>query len=465
MANDILAKLKIITNSLFNENIQVSNHISNKEFHSYFIYKLMNYIQSSPKLCWYFNKYLNNFNLYKYDCDEIVNTFRYMLKSNGIRNKNDLYFSKRIELEINEFFNKVKSIFDDREFDYNYHDLTSLYILYKYKCISDEDIDNMLEDNSKNTKSKTKSVKSNVSYNNKLVGQKIMEIRDQFLNYINKNTRCNTCPLGRKSPVILDTNMEQPGQTDIIFMGLNPGDEEAKVGLPFVGRSGKLFREYLDTLLKEFKKDNKYVKYMITNMILCSTSNENDIPKINIVANNCKPLVTQLLKLFPTKLLVIFGGKVLKYFFDQNVTNATKLNGKFIRDGILFSVHPSYVIRNYDKNIELFDNTFEQIYKYLDNKIEVENNTISNNIENNEIFMTSDMTLFDIKQDKNKAIYIMCDGQGKKHYITKDISIPIYIKRGNYMDCDYIETSVDEKWDINFSQRQMIMSSISSQLS
>jgi len=58
---------------------------------------------------------------------------------------------------------------------------------------------------------------------------------------------------------------EGPRDAEIMLVGQNPGKEEARVGRPFVGRSGK----FLDQALKKHGIDRK--RLYITSVVKCST--------------------------------------------------------------------------------------------------------------------------------------------------------------------------------------------------
>lgn len=62
----------------------------------------------------------------------------------------------------------------------------------------------------------------------------------------------------------MSNNYEKGNKTNpkIILIGEAPGTEEAKAGIPFIGRAGKR----LDKLIKESLEDNSA---FITNMVKC----------------------------------------------------------------------------------------------------------------------------------------------------------------------------------------------------
>jgi hypothetical protein len=74
--------------------------------------------------------------------------------------------------------------------------------------------------------------------------------------------------------------------------------------------------------------------------------------------------------------------------------------------------------------------------------------------------ISKDLTLFDITHSGNKLIYIMLDKDGKKRYIIKKIKIPIYIKYGNYQDCNYITDKVDLVAYVNTYEKAKISSTL-----
>lgn len=121
-----------------------------------------------------------------------------------------------------------------------------------------------------------------------------------------KNPGCADCPLFGKTPVIADSYNGEVGPVDILFMGLNPGKTEALKGLPFIGLAGAVLRDAL--------KGFDGISWAITNSMLCSTPNQNDIPDIAKATNSCRPIVRRIASRFSPRIYVPLGGPAMGVF-------------------------------------------------------------------------------------------------------------------------------------------------------
>lgn len=92
---------------------------------------------------------------------------------------------------------------------------------------------------------------------------------------------------------------EGPLDAEIMLIGQNPGAEEAKLGRPFVGRSGK----YLDKVLKE--NNINRASLFITSVVKCKTPGNRKPTKKEVEA--CLPLLIEQIKSIKPKLIVLMG--------------------------------------------------------------------------------------------------------------------------------------------------------------
>ncbi len=108
---------------------------------------------------------------------------------------------------------------------------------------------------------------------------------------------CRRCPLGTLASkhVQIDTGDWDEStvigldRLPILLVGEAPGESEDVVGLPFVGRSGKLLRQAIEDALSGL---NLYVPWMLTNCIACRPC---DGPN----TKNREPLESELLSCRP----------------------------------------------------------------------------------------------------------------------------------------------------------------------
>lgn len=189
---------------------------------------------------------------------------------------------------------------------------------------------------------------------------------------------CN-CPLNkdkfeRTCPKLFGEGSNTP---DVIFIGEAPGEDEDKVGRPFIGKAGKVLRHLL--------KDVEYT-YYITNVVKCrpiiiSPSNNliNRTPTQNEVYA-CLPLLVEELCQFKPKLYVLLGRTAIKAILDRN-TAISQLRGGLIQTKYAIpcvaTYHPAAIVRNPSntKMLEEFIVDIQSITKYMQNPMLLQRST------------------------------------------------------------------------------------------
>lgn len=99
----------------------------------------------------------------------------------------------------------------------------------------------------------------------------------------------------------------------VMLLGISPGREELRTGLPMIGQSGKL----IDSLLKTYgwHRDKCYA----TN-ILCSPSEKADFTEIM----QCRPRLQREVEMTKPKLVVLLGNPVTELFFPNRKPGAVR---------------------------------------------------------------------------------------------------------------------------------------------
>ncbi len=233
---------------------------------------------------------------------------------------------------------------------------------------------------------------------------------------------CLSCDLLESSSCLFDTNCKDDlSKVDLIIVAENPGRTEIEKEIPLVGLSGKTFRKYFDLYLK------KYVNYLITNVVLCQTLNEEgktgnpnektiELCKHNLfnIINICKPKLIMCMGDSPKKALNIEG----------KITQIQNQIFKWNNYDVLITLHPSYVNRNRHKPEieESYKNCFIKCKNILniDNKENKKDNKenkkgiIYYNIP--EKFYSGDYRLVDVQylNTANQILYIFRDKDNKK---------------------------------------------------
>ncbi|MDR1354215.1 MAG: uracil-DNA glycosylase [Oscillospiraceae bacterium] len=154
-------------------------------------------------------------------------------------------------------------------------------------------------------------------------------------NEIKSCQKCDLC-LTRKNTVFGDGI----AKTKLLFVGEAPGQMEDEMGLPFVGRSGKL----LDKMLAAV--DISRTKNMfITNIVKCRPPNNADPTDTQRQA--CAEYLKQQIDLISPKVIVCVGRIAATSLINPDF-RVTKDHGKIYKKGeidFMGTFHPSALLR------------------------------------------------------------------------------------------------------------------------
>jgi uracil-DNA glycosylase family 4 len=447
-----LDKLKLLTKTLIDTEInpkKLEKLTNNKSDNEKLKYRIYNHYLSQPKVIKYVNKYMNGlYDFHKFHIEDLIFTFNQLSKTFNIQSTKQLYFTK---FKVDEYANFKKIImkyYDEKgSAEPSNSEVAALYSLYSNNIITENDVENMkmmIEGRQKmSTEEKKLDDVLNIPKVKKTaeapLSEAILNFNKTVKEYIKNRPICKNCPMYSKGSVIVDTNVNEPEEVDIAFIALNPGKDEYDKDKPLIGKSGQLFRTYLDKLVQQFN-----LKYVIYNSILCWSNNSKEIPNIKAVIKNCHELNEQIGNVFPAKLKVLVGADAMSGKLGIN-SGITKLNGT-VQDGYYIMIHPSAVLRS-PANMKYFEaawKNLEEIFQKYSSKLErkskaneriftIPEDKIVKNVNEN-------YTLFDIQIMNEKVIYILIDQNGEKKYLFgEQVQFPVYFKSGKYNDCKYIE--------------------------
>ena len=174
----------------------------------------------------------------------------------------------------------------------------------------------------------------------------------------NECLNCTKCPLceTRTNVVFGDGNPN----SEVMFIGEGPGENEDLQGKPFVGRSGKL----LDAMLKQIGLSREKNIY-IANIVKCRPpKNRDPLPEEQELCINWLRNQTLLLK---PKIIVAVGRIAALKIIDPNI-KITKDHGKFYQKKKILmmpTIHPAAILRNPNQKPLVEDD-----FKNLKQKIE-----------------------------------------------------------------------------------------------
>jgi DNA polymerase len=149
---------------------------------------------------------------------------------------------------------------------------------------------------------------------------------------------CTACKLSSTRTQVVPGEGIVPAH--IMFIGEGPGEQEDLQGKPFVGRSGKLLTQMMNSVGLD-RTQNSY----IANIVKCRPPG-NRAPEPDEVAA-CLPWLKEQIRLVAPKILVLVGATALKALLGQT-QSITKMRGTWLQyEGIDTTVifHPSYLLR------------------------------------------------------------------------------------------------------------------------
>lgn len=138
-------------------------------------------------------------------------------------------------------------------------------------------------------------------------------------------------------------------QAPLMIVGEAPGAEEDAMGKPFVGRSGRLLQNLIDSY--GFSEED----YHICNICKCRPP-ENRRPTPSEIAACKKNLAVQF-RLVQPKVVLLCGSTAYEGFFGEKPV-MKEVRGKFIEKNgfyIMTTYHPAFALRNPANKVPIFE--------------------------------------------------------------------------------------------------------------
>jgi uracil-DNA glycosylase len=169
----------------------------------------------------------------------------------------------------------------------------------------------------------------------------------EFIQLEEEIKQCNKCGLGNKcnKHVIWAYTTENP---KVVFLGIAPGAEEDRLGLPFIGRSGKLLMKWIQEL--ELKD------WACLNCLKCHTRANRYPRPYEIEA--CRPFLDRQLELLKPELVICLGQiptRAMGFDNKRLLKNLGKIHYYKEKIKMICFVHPSYCLRfpNYEVPLDI----------------------------------------------------------------------------------------------------------------
>lgn len=149
---------------------------------------------------------------------------------------------------------------------------------------------------------------------------------------------CEKCNLSQERKTIVFGQGNR--QSDIMFIGEGPGEEEDRQGQPFVGKAGKLLTQIIHSI--GMNRDAVY----ITNAVKCRPpANRN--PKAQEL-DACFPILNRQIHFIDPKLIVTLGNIAMHQLIPEapGIMKARGNMYQYMGIPVLPVFHPSYLLRN-----------------------------------------------------------------------------------------------------------------------
>lgn len=157
---------------------------------------------------------------------------------------------------------------------------------------------------------------------------------------------CNACPLCReRNNVVFGVGCVD---TDIVFVGEGPGQQEDLSGEPFVGAAGKLLDEMLNII--DLGRHNCY----IANIVKCRPPHNRDpLPQEQ---DACIGYLRRQLEIIRPKIVVCLGRIAAQRLIKEDFRITREHGTWFDKDGVQYMAiyHPSALLRDLNKRPETF---------------------------------------------------------------------------------------------------------------
>ena len=163
---------------------------------------------------------------------------------------------------------------------------------------------------------------------------------------------CRRCPLAEgRTNVVFGEGDEQ---ADLVFVGEGPGEDEDRLGKPFVGKAGELLTRIIEAMT--LTRDRVY----IANIVKCRPPKNRD--PLTEEIERCLPFLFKQLAAIRPKVIVTLGNVPTKTLL-QTETGIMRLRGKWhelaLPGGsgvdLMPTFHPAFLLRNSSRKREVWD--------------------------------------------------------------------------------------------------------------
>jgi len=161
--------------------------------------------------------------------------------------------------------------------------------------------------------------------------------------------RCTACPLWKSRTLAVAGDGAKDAK--VMFIGEAPGEEENRLGLPFIGKSGK----FLDEMLKVagLKREDCF----ITGAVKCHPP-KSRIPLAKEVKVCREKWLNAQIEALGPKVIVLLGNTAIKSLLGKG--KVSELHGQLIEGKYFVTFHPAAAMR-FSKVKEMMEEDFKKL--------------------------------------------------------------------------------------------------------
>lgn len=155
---------------------------------------------------------------------------------------------------------------------------------------------------------------------------------------------CAKCALSTsRTNIVVDRGNPE---AKVLFIGEAPGENEDRLALAFVGRSGRLLDQMMSVIGFDTERDG-----LIVNVVKCRPP-KNRKPSSREAAA-CSPFLKKQIELVGPRHIILLGATALKYVLPKKKIASMKTEvGKFFEDPaypgarLIIFYHPAFILRD-----------------------------------------------------------------------------------------------------------------------
>jgi uracil-DNA glycosylase family 4 len=176
-----------------------------------------------------------------------------------------------------------------------------------------------------------------------------------------RNKDCCSCDLCKSRTQIVFYDGDP--NSSVMFVGEAPGEDEDRLGKPFVGRAGKYLNKVLEKI--GWSRESIY----ITNVCKCHPpGNRKPLPKEMQTCSNV--FLKHEIKIVKPKVICCLGATAAEAFLGKSV-RITRMRGQFYPNPLFpeaklfLTYHPAYILRNM-REAKTFEEDLKKVKEYVE---------------------------------------------------------------------------------------------------